>query len=380
MANFTNNTTQLQNLLTKVNNLPEASSGAGFPNGTEWTQSNLVGVNADNVINANGIWVAGTDNGLYYSIDGKTWTQSNITSNVNTLGNAMGLWVANVGDDFYKSIDGKVWSQISIPQTEYAFGIASFNGLWYFLGSESGLYYSTDCQTWIQAIGSGSFMCIGELKGRLVISGMNIETGEILYYYSTDGKTWIKSDTEVNEMSYAIYEENGICFVDTDGSLYYSFDGETWNQLTQYDSDGSYPIYGNGLWVMGTYGKVLYSTDFITWHEANVPGRRTGFMELIYENGIWLFADIYTLYYSIDGKNWSPTNFTEHASLYHITYANGIWLYINSDKGIWYSTDGKIWQPTNIDNYGIWDVTNANGIWISYGQSGLFYSVTWEPT
>ena len=54
----------------------------GFPNGTEWTKSN-VSSSLSNIYNANGIWVAnsqGYNKGIYYSTDGKIWTQSNIRS------------------------------------------------------------------------------------------------------------------------------------------------------------------------------------------------------------------------------------------------------------------------------------------------------------
>jgi hypothetical protein len=53
----------------------------GFPNGTEWTQSNITNEAFISIYNANGIWVASSYNyyGLYYSTDGKNWTQSNIT-------------------------------------------------------------------------------------------------------------------------------------------------------------------------------------------------------------------------------------------------------------------------------------------------------------
>ena len=47
-----------------------SGSGGGFPNGTEWTQSNITSDSFDTVYNANGIWVAGSIKGLYYSI---TW-------------------------------------------------------------------------------------------------------------------------------------------------------------------------------------------------------------------------------------------------------------------------------------------------------------------
>ena len=72
-------------------------SGGGFPNGTEWTQSNITAGAFNAVANANGIWVAGANSskGLYYSTDGKTWTQSNITAGAfDAVANANGIWVA----------------------------------------------------------------------------------------------------------------------------------------------------------------------------------------------------------------------------------------------------------------------------------------------
>lgn len=46
----------------------------GFPNGTEWTQSNITSGDFYSVYNANGIWVASSiEQGLYYSV---TWESS----------------------------------------------------------------------------------------------------------------------------------------------------------------------------------------------------------------------------------------------------------------------------------------------------------------
>ena len=45
-----------------------AAISTGFPNGTEWTNSNTTEDVCYCVHNANGIWVAGSFNGLYYSI------------------------------------------------------------------------------------------------------------------------------------------------------------------------------------------------------------------------------------------------------------------------------------------------------------------------
>nr|DAO45091.1 MAG TPA: Sortilin-related receptor-Propeller, Receptor, PROTEIN BINDING [Caudoviricetes sp.] len=70
------------------------------------------------IYKADGLWVAGGySTGLYYSIDGKIWKQSNITSgHIYSIYNANGLWV--VGGSSSKgilySVDGKTWTSSNI--------------------------------------------------------------------------------------------------------------------------------------------------------------------------------------------------------------------------------------------------------------------------
>ena len=95
------------NLAAAIDSIPSGSGGSGFPNGTEWTQSNITSGAVYTLYNSNGIWVAGSrNNGLYYSTDGKTWTQSNITSgDICSVYNANGIWVAgSSGDGLYYSV------------------------------------------------------------------------------------------------------------------------------------------------------------------------------------------------------------------------------------------------------------------------------------
>lgn len=83
----------------------ESGGGSGFPNGTEWTQSNITTGTFYSVANANGLWVTGSGNGLYYSIDGKTWTQSNVTADFfNSMLNANGIWVIGSSNGIYYSV------------------------------------------------------------------------------------------------------------------------------------------------------------------------------------------------------------------------------------------------------------------------------------
>ena len=54
----------------------KSASGAEN-NGRSWKTSNLTGITVNSVLGDNGKWVATTqDNGVFYSTDGKNWTQS----------------------------------------------------------------------------------------------------------------------------------------------------------------------------------------------------------------------------------------------------------------------------------------------------------------
>lgn len=81
-----------------------------FPNGTEWTQSNISSGTFNTVYSAAGIWVAGSnETGLYHSTDGKSWEQSNIsTGKFKAVYNANGLWIAAGENGLYYSV---TWEQ-----------------------------------------------------------------------------------------------------------------------------------------------------------------------------------------------------------------------------------------------------------------------------
>ena len=127
------------------------------PNGTKWKHGVLdkdrdVGIEC--IYNANGIWVIGSNSGrnnnsLYYSIDGKTWTRSNVNNNgFSSVYNANGIWVAgstfgsNGNEGFYYSTDGMTWTQSNIT-TGSSPSIYNANGIWVAGDyNNKGLYYS----------------------------------------------------------------------------------------------------------------------------------------------------------------------------------------------------------------------------------------------
>ena len=127
----------------------ENVGGGGFPNGTEWALIDVQNINPDEVIYNDGLFVVGAGNGIYYSADGKTWTQSNIVD------------VTSVMVDYYAG----VW-------------VACLT-----MASENGLYYSIDGKEWFESNDGAeysNFTMHTEAGHRIAHGGMNL-------YYST---TW----------------------------------------------------------------------------------------------------------------------------------------------------------------------------------------------
>jgi hypothetical protein len=365
------------------------SGGGGFPNGTEWTQSNITSGYISSIHNVDGLWVAVVQgNGIYYSRNGKTWVQSNITN------------------------------QIYSPHINYV------NGIWFAFYYDKPLYYSTDGMTWTQSNlvwKDNSDYTVCYAKGVWVIN--NGSTG---IYYSTDGMTWTQSNVATN--TYSIHYANGIWVAsNTDGYIRHSTDGMTWETGSVWEG-ALYSIhYADGIWAAyysSSYNstkKVRYSTDGITWTNSKLglPAKKT--YVITYLNGIWLIIPSDgNFYYSTDGITWTDGGSiiasSTNGEIYDIHYANGIWVAGHSTSGLKYSTDGITWTQSNVTTLGgnipsvhyangIWvasgnkgyysvdgktwtqsnttcdDAYNANGIWVAGGNStGLWYSVTWEPT
>lgn len=118
--------------------------------GMTWSASNITSGTPQEVVCANGTWVAATFDGLYYSDDGMTWNLSNVSENRSTaVCYACGVWVAgnsmpqtNDGNPPYYSYDGKTWNKSNITANA-VHSFAWVNGIWLAgWGRKKGLYYS----------------------------------------------------------------------------------------------------------------------------------------------------------------------------------------------------------------------------------------------
>ena len=304
--------------------------GNPFPNGTEWTQSNITDRFAYDIKRFKKIIVAATDGGIYYSADGKVWTLSNMIYVCINFHCANGIIVAaTASKGLYYSTDGINWTQTNITSGGFN-AVYNANGIWVAGSSKNlGLYYSTDGINWTQTnITSGDFYCFRNINGLFI-------TGEL---YSTDGKTWEWSN--VNCKFYDICDDNGdssIIVGATSLGIYFSVDnGKTWEQSNVTIGYFKALYYHNGLWVAGgddNYSMGLrYSLDGMEWTQSNIT---YGYIHAILNAcGIWIGS----FNYSVDGKNWSHTNLYPNILTKSIYNDNGIWILGTNGNGLYYST------------------------------------------
>ena len=313
-------------------------------NGKKWVLSFPLSVGFNDIV-ANGItnidlrlWVASSSgNGLYYSTDGESWTQSNITSgDFNLVYHANGLWI-------------------------------------------SGRYYSTDGKNWTQCNG-----VFGNFNNILFADNMWVGSTTSGQFNSTDGKNWSRPDDSWGGDLTAICYANGLWVAglwnnNDYGGLHYSTTGVTWsdsNVIGNLYFDNIMYIYNFGIWVatqssneMGAY----YSTDGKNWTKSNL---NYYIGDICFADGLLVASANDGVYYSTDGKTWTKgSNFTNgHYLFKHIEYLNGVWV-AGGSNGLYYSTNGKNWTQSNITDVSIRNVKCPLQTWMVAGKNGIYRSI-----
>ena len=325
--------------------------------GKIWNQSNITNGTFKCVYYSNKIWIAG-GHGIYYSTDGKTWTQSNITStNIESIYYGNSLWVAgsnnfSSGTGLYYSTDGKTWTQSNITNGDF-WKVYYANSIWVACSRQNGLYYSTDGKTWTQSnITNRYIRYIYYFNGVWMACDYGTDSSPGTdgngIYYSTDGKAWTQSNINSGVFTYIRYSIGILIAISSSNGLYYSTDGKTWTQSNITNGTFNCLCYGNNVWVINTYNGELYcSIDGKIWTKSNIIGE--SFYNMLYVNGLWVAGSyrnkgIYyatdSIFYNTLAKKWEMDNSTV------ITLVNtddilpdistNIYVRITSEPNVWY--------------------------------------------
>lgn len=295
---------------------------------------------------ANGICMAASTHGIYYSTDGKTWKHSNGSGSDSflTVSYGNGFWVAcGNGIRYMKDIEQIGWMATKITTGSWRTSCYG-NGIWV-VSSDGGkgLYYSTNVYTWTQSnITDGRFGHVVYADGTFVASSYGSSCG---IFYSKDGITWAQSNITDGEV-YSLYHGGDIWLAGSETGTYYSKDGITWGTSSLGIGDvacGFY--YGNGIWVAASIGGCLYySTDGITWSSSNIDDGSITFVPVdcqttnivIYHNESWVAGSSIGMFWSQDGKTWTHSDDT--AYLVNTVVHDGEKWIAGGEKGIIYST------------------------------------------
>lgn len=358
--------------------MTSGGSGGGFPNGTEWTQSNITSGEILCLSYGNGVFVScnNDDKTMIYSYDGKVWLTSNLTNitYVTDICFGKGIFVMScesTGSGTYWSVDGISWTKSTstiFNSIEYGQGI-------FVAISDFTLYYSTTGKTWTTATftSSSNKPSAGSLQGLCYGDGI-----------------WVCSH----------YTYQASATIQGKG-LYYSEDGKNWSKGSGISTGVFTPSYANGMWIATAWGDgymvlnghgILYSTDGKSWTSTNVT-EGWGFTNACYTGKKWITTQYMNgLWESTDGITWTQVLFTDDIGIgvdffTNLIYDSSILIGYYYGFGVMiYSLDeGETWKdpklPDSIEYFDTMSLIHANNIWIvgTY-ENGLLYSVTWEPT
>ncbi len=263
------------------------------------------------------------------------------------------------------------WYETSLPATISWSLIAYGNGKFVILGDQSRnmvtFAYSEDAVIWSESITittekqvSWTGLAFG--AGKFVAIGSTVNTGNstFVYAYSVDGVQWTYQEPNIDGTVDGVIYGNGK-FVTINGvySLY-SEDGINWNKHKIFNDFQKADFYlgisfGGGKFVTigESTGRVLYSTDGISWEEAPKTTLR-GVRNIAYGAGKFVAtgSSMESNICSVDGINWEPVNIPG-GDFNDVSFGYGGFVAVGTDptaprKGaIAYSKDGINWHAVN---------------------------------
>ena len=252
----------------------------------------------------------------------------------------------------YSSDGGETWLTTSMPLVSYhGYRKPVYkNGILILTGDNSNNigYSTTKGRTWstssfpvvssttpswsTPAYGSNVFVAIYQNSNGLNKAAYSID----------DCRSWELSDLPSSSSNNAWIEPcygNGVFVTIRSGTTQaaYTYDGITWEETTLPSAvTSSTPItYGNGMFVILEYNKVIYSSDGIAWNSYSLPVSRT-WTDLIFadEKFLAISNNYDTAIYSANGINWQQTIMPSSSYWSNLIYADGKFLTSGSSSGL----------------------------------------------
>jgi len=225
------------------------------------------------------------------------------------------------------------------------------------------IVYSTDGVNWESSYNSLSVFSSSTLSvywnGEMFVAGGG-RPARLAYSY--DGIVWSGATTLG---SFSAVNCNDVIFNGTywgavgatNGVVGFSTDGKNWNApvLVIPISQGYSISYGDGLWVVGGYENIFYSSDMVNWSGSNASSIGISFENIEYNGSMFVAGatDIITggqLLYSYDGITWSGSSSgnTLFDAVEKVAWNGKIWIAAgtsNNYQTLASSVDGINWTP-----------------------------------
>lgn len=269
------------------------------------------------------------------------------------------------------------WKASTLPQADYWYDAAYGGGKFVAVGRENAAY-SADGASWSSSSSAASknLMHIAYGGGKFVAVGLSGQAA-----YTTDGISWTAVTLPQNMQCGGIAYGAGkfVAIENKSGSnlAAYSADGVSWTVTTLSTSSGTGSwqgiCYGGGKFVVvGTNGRVSYSTDGVAWTSASPLPTSSAWRCVAYGNGIFVAtSSTGEAVRSADGVDWSSAVATPAAvDLLSIAYGDGKFIaagYAGSAGGAVQSADGATWEALTLP---------ASANWNSVAYGGETFVVT----
>lgn len=135
--------------------------------------------------------------------------------------------------------------------------------------------------------------------------------------------------------------------------------------------------YGNGKFVIvsastSSTNLIDYSTDGVTWTEANVPNAKF-FASITYGNGLFVaIANDGSVIYSSDAITWIESSISSGNDWYAITYGNGVFIAVGEGTSCAISSDGVMWNTSeSLSVSTSWiDIAYGDGKFVAVSETG----------
>lgn len=299
---------------------------------------------------ANNLWVACSNNGIFWSEDGKSWTIA-IQNSVYCLLYANGIWVAGGSGSVYWSMDGKNWTEgtasagSSFPRgwfpCVYHIYDSSTNGIWCLgnasspQGSRQGTMFSLDGKVWtnvpqlINITGSVYALTFSEAFNSWLAcssSGIYFSPGRSSVGWNAGNLTPLPSTT-IRFNSVACSDVICVAGSDSNG-LWWSEDGNNWTQVaTATTLTFTKVYYADNVWIALSTNNIYKSLDGKNWEVLYIEGGHLACSDVFFSEGLWVFGSIkFGFYWSQDLQTWFRSNEAQTETIQALFSTGDFWV------------------------------------------------------